>query len=164
MRKRNSLPPPAREARMQNRGEAGFLRMAAGHSRDAGKRVRASSPAPEQSRTSRNGCPAFFMRKRNSLPPPAREARMQNRGEAGFLRMAAGHSRDAGKRVRASSPAPKRKATAKAVAFRFVFRPPEAASTLRYFKCSAEVNSACAEVLPSKTLVRRKGAAGQKAG
>ena len=50
------------------------------------------------------------------------------------------------------------------MSFCFGFRPPEAASTLRYFKCSAEVNSACAEVLPSKTLVRRKGAAGQKAG
>ena len=61
MRKRNSLPPPAREARIQNRGEAGFLRMAAGHSWDAGKRVRASSPAPEQSRTFRIGRSAFLL-------------------------------------------------------------------------------------------------------
>ena len=33
--------------------------------------------------------------------------------------------------------------------FVFGFRRPEGGSTLRRFKCSAEVNSACAEVLPA---------------
>ena len=45
----NSLPPPeAREARNKIRGEAGFLLMAGGHQRDAGKRVRASLLAPQK--------------------------------------------------------------------------------------------------------------------
>ena len=45
----NSLPPPeAREARNKIRGEAGFLLMAGGRQRDAGKRVRASLPAPKK--------------------------------------------------------------------------------------------------------------------
>ena len=51
----------------------------------------------------------FFRKKANSLPPPAREARIKIGGEAGFPQMAEGHLWDAGKRVRASLPAPAQK-------------------------------------------------------
>ena len=44
--------------------------------------------------------------------------------------------------------------------FLFGFRPPEAASTLRYFKCSGQMNCPCAKVFTcGKTLVRRRRAA-----
>ena len=120
--------------------------MAASHSRDAGKRVRASLPAPKR-RIRQPSCPSFwipweikmlggskFRLRQDFCPrekclhgagaPPAlwagnnggelaastpRRRRDRIRGEAGGLRMAASHSRDAGKRVRASLPAPKRR-------------------------------------------------------
>ena len=52
------------------------------------------------------------------------------------------------------------------MSFFFGFRRPKGGSTLRHCTCSAEVNSACAKVLRPrrKTLVRRRRAAGQKAG
>ena len=59
-----------------------------------------------------------------------------------------------------------KKTSAKADVFLFGFRRPKGGSTLRHCTCSAEVNSACAKVLRPrrKTLVRRRRAAGQKAG
>ena len=65
--------------------------------------------------------------------------------------------------VRVRSPAPKQKATAKAVAFCFGFRPPEAASTLRYLNAQGGRAALPPSVLPAaKTLVRRTRAAAQK--
>ncbi len=63
--------------------------------------------------------------------------------------------------VRVRSPAPKQKATAKAVAFCFGFRPPEAASTLRYWNAQGGGAAPPPRFLPTaKTLVRRTRAAG----
>ena len=52
--------------------------------------------------------------------------------------MAVSRSRDAGKQVRASLPAPKKKDTTAVVSFFFGFR--------EKLKCSAEVNSASAKI------------------
>ena len=137
----NSLPPPAREARIQNRGEEGFPRMAAGHSWDAGKRVRASSPAPEQSRTSRNGCPAFFMRKQNSLPPPAcarRACKTEVRqGSCEWPQAIRGMP---GSEFEPRHPL-QNKRTSERMSFCFGFRPPEAASALRYLNARGRQQS-----------------------
>ena len=56
----NSLPPPRAGGAIQSRGEAGFLRMAGSHSRDAGKRVRASLPAPKKGHDI-SSCPSFWI-------------------------------------------------------------------------------------------------------
>ena len=67
----NSLPPPACEARCEIRGEAGFQQMAGGRRRDAGKRVRASLPAPKASseRMRLFCCEAFLLLKFKSSMP-----------------------------------------------------------------------------------------------
>ena len=53
-------------------------------------------------------------------------------------------------RVQVPPRAPKKKDICfQQMSFFFGFRRPKGGSTLRYFKCSAEVNSACAEVLPA---------------
>ena len=126
------------------RGPVGLPRMAEGRSWDAGKRVRASLPAPApkkpwgdekatgpfscaerafsshshrdrragsrrepRKRTSGFGCPSFLRgsRRTRCLHRNARSA-FSIRGPVGFPRMAEGRSWDAGKRVRASLPAP----------------------------------------------------------
>ena len=64
--------------------------------------------------------------------------------------MAASHSRDAGKRVRASLPAPKKKDTTAVVSFFLGFR--------GKLKCSGEVNSPSAKVLPPAKRLYGAGA------
>jgi len=59
---------------MRSRGEAGFLRMAEGRSRDAGKRVRASLPAPGLNRTSGQNALFFYAETERAASTHARSA------------------------------------------------------------------------------------------
>ena len=56
-----SLPSPRAGGAIQSRGEAGFPRMAGGHSWDAGERVRASSLAPKRKTFASRRCLSFFV-------------------------------------------------------------------------------------------------------